>query len=300
MRYRYSTISRIIDIEAWNFNIDAIRYRRSVDIDTNIEDFSISTNAPAISVYDIEAFVLRYRISCSSISVFCCRIQPELPKQYWKQIAVCTMHILWINHRPWPRGSCAARAALSRRSGGCTRRRGRTRCTGRSTGRSPAAAGAALGPARLPEQRPQPPERASTEGRSVWFFKTRIDWRQVWNDDLDAHQWKLPGSPADQNNVEYQRRKISFSNINEEKQSKQCCDRRTSSRTYAVGHPQRRMIVYYDRYVWFQQIPCGQFSREGLPGAKFGLFWSENFGLASAEAAWVSCRPRQCRTSTKL
>jgi hypothetical protein len=73
--------------------------------------------------------------------------------------------------------------------------------------------------------------------------ETRIDWRQVWNDNLDAHRRKLPESPADQNNVEVQ------SNINEVvKQSKQCCDRRTSSWTYAVGHPQRRMIVYYDRY----------------------------------------------------
>ncbi len=33
------------------------------------------------------------------------------------------------------------------------------------------------------------------------------------------------------------------------------------------------MIVYYDRYDKFQQVPCGRFSREGLTGAKlFGLF----------------------------
>jgi hypothetical protein len=32
------------------------------------------------------------------------------------------------------------------------------------------------------------------------------------------------------------------------------------------------MIVYYDRYDQFQQVPCGQFSKEGLTGAKFGLF----------------------------
>ncbi len=71
---------------------------------------------------------------------------------------------------------------------------------------------------------------------------------------------------ADQNNVEVQ------SNINDVvKQSMQCCDRRTSSRTYAVGHLQRRMIVYYDRYDQFQQIPCGDFPREGLTGAKFGV-----------------------------
>ncbi len=97
-------------------------------------------------------------------------------------------------------------------------------------------------------------------------METRIDWRQVWNDDLNAHRRKLPGSPADQNNVEVQ------SNINEVvKQSKQCCDRRTSSRTYAVGHPQRRMIVYYDRYDQFQQVPRDDFPRGGLTGAKFGV-----------------------------
>jgi hypothetical protein len=31
-------------------------------------------------------------------------------------------------------------------------------------------------------------------------------WRQVWNEDLDTHQQKLPWSPADQNNI----------NVNEE------------------------------------------------------------------------------------
>jgi hypothetical protein len=55
-------------------------------------------------------------------------------------------------------------------------------------------------------------------------LETRIDWRQVWNDDLDAHRRKLPGSLADQNNVEVQsninEEKQVLSNINEEKQSK--------------------------------------------------------------------------------
>ena len=58
------------------------------------------------------------------------------PTLYWTQIAVCTLHCESIITR----GSCAARAALSRRSGGCTRRRGHTRCTGRAPA---AAAGAA-------------------------------------------------------------------------------------------------------------------------------------------------------------
>jgi hypothetical protein len=33
-----------------------------------------------------------------------------------------------------------------------------------------------------------------------------MDWRQVWNEDLDTHWQKQPWSPADQNNI----------NINEE------------------------------------------------------------------------------------
>ncbi len=39
------------------------------------------------------------------------------------------------------------------------------------------------------------------------------------------------------------------------KKNKLCCDQRISSWTYAVGHPQRRMIVCYDWYDLFQQIP---------------------------------------------
>jgi hypothetical protein len=33
-----------------------------------------------------------------------------------------------------------------------------------------------------------------------------MDWRQVWDEDLDTHRQKLPWSPADQNNI----------NVNEE------------------------------------------------------------------------------------
>ncbi len=59
------------------------------------------------------------------------------------------------------------------------------------------------------------------------------------------------------------------------KQSKQCCDRRTIQpdlccRSSALI-PQRRMIVYYDRHDQFQQVPCGDFPREGLTGANFGV-----------------------------
>jgi hypothetical protein len=54
------------------------------------------------------------------------------PTRHWTPIVVCTFHCESIIAR----GSCAARAALSRRTKGCTRRRGRTGPTGRSTGRS--------------------------------------------------------------------------------------------------------------------------------------------------------------------
>jgi hypothetical protein len=36
---------------------------------------------------------------------------------------------------------------------------------------------------------------------------TDNDWLQVWIEDLDMHQKKLPGSPAAQNNAEHQRRR---------------------------------------------------------------------------------------------
>jgi hypothetical protein len=52
------------------------------------------------------------------------------PTRYWTQIEVCTLHCESIIAR----GACAARAALSRCSWGCTWQRGRTGRTGRSTG----------------------------------------------------------------------------------------------------------------------------------------------------------------------
>jgi hypothetical protein len=131
------------------------KFRTSITLYTNIEDFSIPTNATLISVYDIEAFLLRSNFVLLDIGAFC-RIQLGLPTRYWTHIVVCTLHCKSIITR----GSCAARA-LSRRSRGCTRRRGRTRCSGRSTGRS------RRGGARPPGRRPQPPERAPMERRSV-------------------------------------------------------------------------------------------------------------------------------------
>jgi hypothetical protein len=150
---------RMFDIEACNIDIDTVRYRRNVDIEV---------------IYRYRRFLdidkcyfdicIRYRSFFASISKFVfldigvfCRIQPGLPTRYWTQIVVCTLHCKSIITR----GACAARAALSRRSRGCTRRRGRTRCSGRSTGRSRRSG------ARPPGRRPQPPERAPTERRSV-------------------------------------------------------------------------------------------------------------------------------------
>jgi hypothetical protein len=43
---------------------------------------------------------------------------------------------------------------------------------------------------------------------------------------------------------------------------------------FAVGSPQHGIIVCllcYDRYDRFQQIPFGDFSREGLTGSKVGV-----------------------------
>jgi hypothetical protein len=69
------------------------------------------------------------------------------PTRYWTQISVCTfkLHCESIIAR----GSCASRSALSRRSGGCTRRR--PHWPHQPQHRS-AAAGAALGPAEYDAQ----------------------------------------------------------------------------------------------------------------------------------------------------
>jgi hypothetical protein len=52
-----------------------------------------------------------------------------------------------------------------------------------------------------------------------------------------------------------------------------CYDPGDSLRAFAVGPPQHQMImiVCYDQHDRFQQIPFGDFSREGLTGAKFGV-----------------------------
>jgi hypothetical protein len=173
--------------------------------------------------------VLRYRISCSSISVF------FLSDPAWAAYSVldtdCGVHIaLRINHHPWLMCRPGHPQPPQRRLHSAARPHQLHRDRAQHRPQPPerrSAAGAALGRrsgARPPERRPQPPERASTERRSVWFLETRIDWRQVWNDDLDAHRRMLSGSPADQNNIEIQssineENKV-LSNINEEKQSK--------------------------------------------------------------------------------
>jgi hypothetical protein len=76
-----------------------------------------------------------------------------------------------------------------------------------------------------------------------------MDWRQVWNEDLDTHRQKLPWSHADENNL----------NINEENKLCQILTKKNKQ-------------IWYDR---FQQIPFGDFSREGLTGSKFEVkFWT--------------------------
>ena len=138
LRYR-----RIFDIEASKIDIDSPRYRRNIDIEVQNFDIVISRyrtkrryrempirylyTISKIFCFDIDFRVLRYRCFFVGSS-----LGPGLPTRYRTQIAVCTLHCKSIITRC----SCAAWAALSRRSGGCTPRRGRTRCTGRSTGRS--------------------------------------------------------------------------------------------------------------------------------------------------------------------
>jgi hypothetical protein len=65
-----------------NFDIAIYRYRRFLDIDKFSFDIYIR----------YRSFELRYRISCSSIPVLFCQIQPGLPTRYRTQIAVCTLH----------------------------------------------------------------------------------------------------------------------------------------------------------------------------------------------------------------
>jgi hypothetical protein len=171
IRYRSSTISKNCRYRSVKNRYRLItkskkrRYRSSTSISlyTNIEDFLISTNAPSISVYDIEVFFASIsNFVFFDIGVFF-RIQPGPAwAAYLVQDTDCGVHIMALHCKSIiTRGSCAAWAALSRSSGGCTRRRGRTRCAGRSTGRSRRSG------ARLPERLPQPPERASTERRSA-------------------------------------------------------------------------------------------------------------------------------------
>jgi hypothetical protein len=71
-------------------------------------------------------------------------------------------------------------------------------------------------------------------------LEIRIDsgWRQVWNYDLGAHWRKLPGSPADQNNIEVQ------SNINEEKKFCQISMQKNKASSVVIGrHPAGLMLL---------------------------------------------------------
>jgi hypothetical protein len=69
-------------------------------------------------------------------------------------------------------------------------------------------------------------------------------------------------------------KKITFFKCRRRKSNKLFVIRRISTTithpAFAVGSTQHLMIVYYDRYDRFQQIPFGDFSREGLTGSKDG------------------------------
>jgi hypothetical protein len=55
-----------------------------------------------------------------------------------------------------------------------------------------------------------------------------MDWRQIWNKDLDTHRRMLPGSPADQNNI----------NINEENNLCQISMKKNQTSCVVIGgHP---------------------------------------------------------------
>ncbi len=63
-----------------------------------------------------------------------------------------------------------------------------------------------------------------------------------------------------------------LSNINEEKENKLCSnDQGGSLWVFAVGPPEHQVIVCYDQRDRFQQMPFGDFSREGLIGVEFGM-----------------------------
>jgi hypothetical protein len=74
------------------------------------------------------------------------------------------------------------------------------------------------------------------------IFDRRIDWRQVWSEDLDMHWRKLPGSQvlssestADQNNVNINEEKYPLSNINEKKRENCVVIRRISTQSLLLG-----------------------------------------------------------------
>jgi hypothetical protein len=90
----------------------------------------------------------------------------------------------------------------------------------------------------------------------VILFERRIDWIQGWSEDLDTDRPKLPGSPADQNNVEHQRKNEDLTNINED--NKISC-------VVIGGHPAglmqsvlqlSQLIVCCELFDWFSTNTC--------------------------------------------
>ncbi len=147
LRYHYILISKKTSIS---------KFKTSISLYPDIENFSISINAPSISVYDVEAFL--FDIECSVLRYRCFFA--------WSAVARarlgthCRVHV-------WPVAYAGPAACNDAKfkfgDDGPVRSQHRPQPP----------------EARLPEWLLQPPERASTEPRSAWFLETRIDWRQV-------------------------------------------------------------------------------------------------------------------------
>jgi hypothetical protein len=135
------------------------KFKTSISLYTDIEDFLISTNDPSISVYDIEVFSLRYRISCSSSNRrFRCFLSDPAWAAYSHldtdlRCAHCIMianQSLPVAHAPpGPPSAAAAEAALGGAAAPAAPGAAPTAAAGaglgrRSGGRTAAAAGAGI------------------------------------------------------------------------------------------------------------------------------------------------------------
>ncbi len=143
------SISTQFDIE--ETSISTFRTSISFELYTDIEDFLISTNAPSISVYDIEAFFASTsKLFCFDIEFRVLRYRCFFSDPPWAAYSVldtdCGVHIaLQINHYPWLMCHPGRPQPPQRRLHSAARPH----------------------PLHRAQRRPQPLERASTERRSV-------------------------------------------------------------------------------------------------------------------------------------